>query len=101
MLPAIRAPRGHTKSLKWHHPFSFSFFPPFSFGARYGSAIKEPQVIAQFLKYEKMLPACVCRVPGMTVAVISVHCPIRLNMALAEAASLEQGSLPLSPDLPH
>lgn len=100
MLPPIRAPRGHTKSLKWHHPFSF-FFSPFSFGGRYGSAIKEPQVIAQFLKYEKMMPAYICRVPEMAVAVISVHCPIHLNMALAEAASLAQGLLLLSPDLPH
>lgn len=77
------------------------FFSPFSFGTRYGSAIKEAQVIAQFLKYEKMMPAYVCRVPEMTVAVISIHCSIHLNMALAEAASLAQGSLLLSPDLHH
>lgn len=46
------------------------------------------------------MPAYVCRVPEMTVAVISVRCPVHLNMVLAEAASVAQDSLLSSPDLP-
>lgn len=80
--------------------FLLFFFLTFSFGDRYGSVIKEPLVIAQFLKYEKVMPAYVCRIPEMTVAVISVRCPVHLNMVLAEAASVAQDSLLSSPDLP-
>lgn len=79
--------------------FLFLLFFSFSFGDRYGSAMKEPLVIAQFLKYEKMMPAYVCRVPETTVAVIGVRCPVHLNMALAEAASVAQDSLLSPPDL--
>lgn len=74
--------------------FLFFFFS-FSFGDKYGSAIfiKEPLVIAQFLKYEKIMHE-------MTVSAISACCPIHLAMVLAEAASVAPACLPLCPDLP-
>lgn len=43
-----------------------------------------------------MMPTYVCRVPKPTVAVLRAHCPIHLNMMLAEAASEAQDSILLS-----